>query len=263
MQSINNSLRAIFFSAAPAAAQGVAAIAGTMNRLLWRPEAVIFGDWREWRQPKPALMYQPWRQSDFRTGRLGDERFPSFCCLRLTMPRRELLHSSLCDPAKWRESLIYTKMGTALSSPENPTIGWFYFDSLQTEFWTNEVGTLLTGIGQQCLSISSFPRTCDVVVWPTSVTDMGAPDTGELSPHFIWHFKMWWASSWWEVKFVACVVTPFPSYTSVTKSTARWLCSLPPFHVAYFQKAVIRWGCASMITHDWLGTLTRFRPSPW
>lgn len=65
----------------------------------------------------PTSIYSPWRRSDFRTGRLEDERFPSFLFQRLTMPRRELLHSSLYDSAKWRESLIYTKTGPRLFLP--------------------------------------------------------------------------------------------------------------------------------------------------
>lgn len=72
------------------------------------------------------------------------------------MSRQELRHSSLYDPAKWRESLIYTEHGTALSSRPQFVIGQIRESSLQTEFYTNEIFTFLTGIGRLRLSIGFF-----------------------------------------------------------------------------------------------------------
>lgn len=50
------------------------------------------------------------------------------------MLRRGQQHSSLYDPAKWRESLIYTEQGTAFSSRPQLVIGQIPKSSLQTEF---------------------------------------------------------------------------------------------------------------------------------
>lgn len=72
------------------------------------------------------------------------------------MPRRELLHSPLYDPAKWRESLIYIEQGTAFSSRPQLVIGQIRESGLQAVFKTNEMLTFFAGIGHLCLSICFF-----------------------------------------------------------------------------------------------------------
>lgn len=155
------------------------------------------------------------------------------------MVREELLHSSLYDPAKWRESLIYTEQAPPFPADPVSSLVKFVKVFCRQIFQPMKCSHCWPGLAIfTCQSFSSFfflfppPQTCDGLVWPTS-----APDTGESFPHFQWTcFQMLLASWTAHDKKISHLRPDRRLLNAPWKRTAGWRCSLPPSTWRTFRK---------------------------